>query len=284
MAKTRNSKTEPAPASSTPDTRTRLLTAAQTTGRLGKSTLLTTLATWASFAELPWAGVDADPANRTFSDVLNSRGDARIATLPINQPQSLDAIFRHANSAPVCLVDFPAGATDLILQHMEAKRTLEGFAEKGVRMTIFLFASPDETAEASMRDLVSNLRGHADFIVVKNDARFSSERFMRSRAAKTLEEMGAPTITMPSISSFTFRDIQSAEARLQKILALPDAVDHVSIDSRLDIEYFLNSLYRQFEDAGTKLLPPGVRVRNTVPRTEKAEPVRASRFADPLDF
>ncbi len=282
-----------APASQTPpfasetpspagDGKTRFICALQSTGRVGKSTAIQSLASYLDFAGVPWAGVDADPEHTSFSNAF-----ASVAHFPLSTPESLDQIFRHADSAPVCLADFPAGATETILDHLKRRQVLTGFRERSIRMTILLFASPDPTAEASFRAVFTALRGQADFILVQNDARFSSARFAGSRAAQTLAELGAPTLTLPALSSFTLREVAQAEGKLRRRLSLAEARQHVGTDSRLDLDYFINRVWAQWEDQAALIVPDAQLIAHRLERV--AEPAAAGRgaydeFADPLDL
>jgi hypothetical protein len=209
-----------------------------------------------------------------------------VAHFPLSSPENLDRIFRHADSAPVCLADFPAGSTETILDHLKRRQVLVGFAERGVRMTVLLFASPDPTAEASLRAVFTTLKGQVDFIVVQNDARFSSARFASSPAARSLAEMGTPTVTLPALSSFSLREVAQAEGKLRRRLPLAEARQHVGTDSRLDIDYFTNQVWAQWEEHADLIVPDAKLIQHRLERA--AEPATHGaaydEFADPLDL
>ena len=263
------------------DLKTRFVCALQSTGRVGKSTALQGIASWLEFAGVPWAGVDADPEHTTFSDVFTS-----VAHFPLTTADSLDKIFRHADYRPVCLVDFPAGATDQLLDHIERRQVLAGFREKGVRMTVLLFASPDPTAEESFRRVFTALRGEVDFMLVHNDARYSSARFDASRAAATLADLATPPVTLPARSTLTLREVAAAEAKLRRRLSLAEAREHVGTDSRLDLDYFTGRVWQQLEDCAERIVPDPAAIGRRVERAG-SQSVRAAaydRFTDPLDL
>ena len=281
--KASRTKTPTSEAPSPAPCKTRFLCALQSTGRVGKSTAIQSLASYLDFAGVPWAGVDADPEHRTFSSAFPD-----VAHFPLSSPESLDQIFRHADSAPVCLVDFPAGSTENILDHLKRRQVLTGFAERGVKMTVLLFSSPDPTAEASFRAVFTTLKGQVDFILVQNDARFSSARFASSPAGKTLAGLGAPTVTLSALSSFSLREVAQAESKLRRRLSLAEARAHVGTDSRLDLDYFTNQVWAQWEQHAALIVPDAKLIQH---RLERATgPATAARgaaydeFADPLDL
>ena len=261
--------------------KTRFVCALQSTGRVGKSTALQSLASWLDFAGVPWAGVDADPEHTSFSNAFPS-----VAHFPLTDADSMERIFRHAASRPVCLVDFPAGVTDQVLSHIERRQVLRGFLEKGVRLTVLLFASPDPTAEASLRAVYTALKGKADFVVIRNDARFSATRFEESALARTLAEQGVPTLSLPALSSFTLREVAQAESKLRRRVSLAEARGHVGTDSRLDLDYFINQVWAQWEDSAALIVPDQSLIQQRLERaTEPAAKGAAyDEFADPLDL
>ena len=130
-----------------------LICAMQSTGRIGKSTSTQVIASWLEFAGIKWSGIDADPEHTNFSEYF-----MRVDRQPITAPGSLDAIFRTAGkNTPVTLVDFPAGATRTVLDHLETRQTLDALDARGVGLVILLFGSPDPTAESSLREVVTAL-------------------------------------------------------------------------------------------------------------------------------
>ena len=253
-----------APASEAPSSslcKTRFICALQSTGRVGKSTAIQSLASYLDFAGVTWDGVDADPEHRSFSSAFPD-----VAHFPLSSPESLDQIFRHADSAPVCLADFPAGSTETILDHLKRRQVLTGFAERGVRMTVLLFSSPDPTAEASFRAVFTTLKNQVDFIVVRNDARFSSARFAGSPAGKALAELGAPTVILPALSSLSLREVAQTESKLRRRLSLAEARQHVGTDSRLDLDYFTNQVWAQWEQHAALIVPDAKLIQHRLER------------------
>ena len=257
-----------------------ILCALQSTGRIGKTTTLQALAHWLDFAQVEWTGLDADPEHKGFSERFS-----KVAHLPLTKPEALDSIFRFAGQkSPVAIVDFPAGATTEVLRHMEARNVLDALDARGARLVVLIFGSPDPTAEASLRDVLVALRDRARYVVIQNDARFSSERFAASKAAELLRSKGAPTLVLPALSSLTLREIGEAESKLRRRLALAEAREHVGTDSRLDLDYFCQRVAAQGEEAAETLLPAASLIQRRLERSASAAKRTIDEFADPLDI
>ena len=152
-----------------------MICALQSTGRIGKSTSTQVIASWLEFAGIKWGGIDADPEHTNFSEYF-----MRVDRQPITTAGSLDAVFRNAGrNTPVTLVDFPAGATRTVLDHLETRQTLDALDARGVGVVVLLFGSPDPTAESSLRETVTALRDRVKYVLIRNDARFPARSSTR---------------------------------------------------------------------------------------------------------
>ena len=257
-----------------------LICALQSTGRIGKSTSLQVITSWLDFAGIKWGGADADPEHTNFSDYF-----MRVDRQPITAPSSLDAIFRNAGqNAPVTLVDFPAGATRTVLDHLEARQTLNALDARGVGMVVLLFGSPDPTAESSLRDVVSTLRDRVKYVLIRNDARFSSAKFDASPVAERLRARGTPTIALPMLSPLTLREVAAFETQFKRRLTWAEARDHVGTDSHFDLDNVFRQVAAQCEDAAGVLLPDAGLVRKQIERKPESKRETLDKFSDPLDF
>lgn len=257
-----------------------LICALQSTGRIGKSTSLQVITSWLDFAGIKWGGADADPEHTNFSDYF-----MRVDRHPITAASSLDAIFRTAGqNAPVNLVDFPAGATRIVLDHLEARQTLNALDTRGVGMVVLLFGSPDPTAESSLRDVVSTLRDRVKYVLVRNDARFSSAKFDASPVAERLRARGTPTISLPMLSPLTLREVAAFETQFKRRLTWAEARDHVGTDSHFDLDNVFRQVAAQCEDAADVLLPDAGLIRRQIERKPENKREALDKFSDPLDF
>lgn len=273
---------EPAPVPdqpASPAITSTLICALQSTGRIGKSTTTQVIASWLDFAGVKWGGVDADPEHTTFSEYF-----MRVNHHPITTASSLDTIFRNAGKTPVSLADFPAGSTRTILDHMEARQTLDALDARHVRLVVLLFGSPDPTAEASLREVVMALRDRVKYVLVRNDARFSSEKFDASPAAERLRARGAPTIALPTLSALTLREVATLENQFKRRLTWAEAREHVGTDSHFDLDNVFQQVAVQCEDAANVLLPDTELIQRRIERKPGLARRTVDKFSDPLDF
>lgn len=259
----------------------RVVTALQSTGRLGKSTVLEAFASWLDFAGVPFAGADLDGDHRTFSDKLNGAGVERVGAFSLDQPDHLDDALRSVNIAPVVLMDVPAGGTERILDHIVNARVLDAMEEKGARWTVFVFSSPDPTAGHSLGHIFHVLKDHADFIIVRNPARFSSDEFERTSGREDLRARNTPTITMPAMSGGTLREVTELQDAKQRFFTLAEAKSQLGVDSRFAVDAFLGSMFRQFEENASILVPEGTEFRRMPKAPARAERTPRPRFASP---
>ena len=257
-----------------------LICALQSTGRIGKSTITQVIASWLDYAGIRWSGIDADPEHTTFSEYF-----MRVGHHPITTPSSLDTIFRNAGkTTPVSLADFPAGSTRTILDHFEARQTLDALDARGVRLVVLLFGSPDPTAEASLRETVLALRDRVKYVLIRNDARFSSEKFDASPAAERLRSRGAPTISLPVLSPLTLREVATLENQFKRRLTWAEAREHVGTDSHFDLDNVFHQVAVQCEDAAGVLLPDTGLIQRRIERKPELARRTVDKFSDPLDF
>ena len=257
-----------------------LICALQSTGRIGKSTSIQVITSWLDYAGIKWSGADADPEHTNFSDYF-----MRVDRHPITASSSLDAIFRNAGqSTPVSLVDFPAGATRTVLDHLEARQTLNAFDARGVQMVVLLFGSPDPTAESSLRDVVSTLRDRVKYVLIRNDARFSSAKFDASPVAERLRARGTPTISLPVLSPLTLKEVAGFETQFKRRLTWAEAREYVGTDSHFDLDNVFRQVAAQCEDAAEVLLPDMGLVQRRIERKAESQRESLDKFSDPLDF
>lgn len=273
--------TVPAPdVAETPAKTSTLICALQSTGRIGKSTSLQVITSWLDYAGIKWTGADADPEHTNFSDYF-----MRVDRHPITISSSLDAIFRNAGQgAPVTLVDFPAGATRIVLDHFEARQTLNALDARGVGVVVLLFGSPDPTAESSLRDVVSTLRDRVKYVLIRNDARFSSAKFDASPVAERLRARGTPTISLPVLSPLTLKEVSSYETQFKRRLTWAEAREYVGTDSHFDLDNVFRQVAAQCEDAAGALLPDAGLVKRQIERKPQTQRESIDKFSDPLDF
>ena len=255
----------------------RFITCFQSSGRIGKSTMLEGVLAWAAFAGVSAAIVDCDAEHRTLSkrypeanfvDATRSRDD--FLQLVTSMPDSLMSV-----------ADFPAQATEFLLDSMQSLRVLDALEANGTHMTVLMFAADDPTATASMAKTYRALGNRVDYIVVKNPARFRSQHFDESALAEMFRRMRAPVVEIPTLTATTLQAVASASAEKRQHLTYVEAAKAGCIPQicRFEIEYFLNRMLTQCEDAARLLVPDPAAIKNKVFRPEKSAAVAIDEFA-----
>jgi hypothetical protein len=240
----------------------RLVTCFQSSGRIGKSTALEGILAWAAFAGIPAGAVDCDAEHRTLSKRFP-------ATLFADATKSKDEFLQlimDLPDAPLAVADFPAQATDFLLNAMDALRVLDALDASETRLTVLMFGADDPTATASMAKTYRALGNRVDYIVVKNPARFRSHLFDESSLAELFRQKKVPVIELPAITATTLQQINAASAERKRHLTFAEAVKTPSLPAlcRFEIEHFLNRVYVQCEDAAEVLVPDAKIIQNCV--------------------
>jgi hypothetical protein len=252
----------------------RFITCFQSSGRIGKSTMLEAILTWASFAGVPAAIVDCDGEHLTLSKrfpeaafVDATRSKDEFLQLMTSMPES-----------PISVADFPAQATEFLLDSMQSLRVLDALEKSETRMTVLMFAADDPTATASMAKTYRALGHRVDYIVVKNPARFRSSLFDESSLADLFRQNKVPVIELPAITATTLQQINAASAARKKHLTFSEALKVPSLHQmcRFEVEHYLNRIFVQCEDAADVLLPNVGLIQNRVVRL-------ADRLAQQVD-
>jgi hypothetical protein len=242
----------------------RFITCFQSSGRIGKSTMLEGILAWASFAGVPAAIVDCDGEHLTLSKRFPEAAF-------VNATHSRDEFLQLMSSmpdSPLSVADFPAQATEFLLDSMQSLRVLDALESNGTRMTVLMFAADDPTATASMAKTYRALGHRVDYIVVKNSARFRSQLFDESSLAQLFHQNKVPVIELPAITATTLQQINAASAERKRHLTFVEAVNLSSLQPlcRYEIEHFLNRVYIQCEDAARVLVPDSALIKNKVTR------------------
>jgi hypothetical protein len=259
----------------------RLVTCFQSSGRIGKSTVFEGVLAWAGFAGIPVAAVDCDAEHRTLSKKFP---EAAFVDATNSKDEFLQLIMELPDT-PLAVADFPAQATDFLLNAMESLRVLDALDARETRMTVLMFAADDLTATASMAKTYRALGDRADYLLVKNPARFRSHAFDESALAELFRKNNVPVLDLPAITTTTLQTIADASAEKKKHLAFSEAVKIQSIHPmcRFEIEHFLNRVFVQCEDAARVLVPEPAIIKNKVFRpTDKAARKAIDEF-NPLD-
>jgi hypothetical protein len=240
----------------------RLVTCFQSSGRIGKSTVFEGILTWAGFAGIPVGAVDCDAEHRTLSKRFP---EAVFVDATRSKDEFLQLIMELPDT-PLAVADFPAQATDFLLNAMDSLRVLDALDANETRLTVLMFGADDPTATASMAKTYRALGDRADYFLVKNPARFRSHAFDQSALAEVFKKNRVPVLELPALTATTIQAIEIASAEKKKHLTYSEAVKISSIHPmcRFEIEYFLNRIFTQCEDAARVLVPEPTTIKNKV--------------------
>ncbi len=259
----------------------RLVTSFQSSGRIGKSTAFEGILTWARFAGIPVAAVDCDAEHKTLSKRFP---EAAFVDASRSKDEFLQLIMELPD-APLAVADFPAQATDFLLSAMDSLRVLDALDARETRLTVLMFAADDPTATASLAKTYRALGDRADYLLVKNPARFRSEVFDQTALAELFKKNRVPVLELPTVTATTIQAIETASAERKKHLTFAEAakIPFIPQICRFEIEYFLNRMLTQCEDAARVLVPDPAMIKNRVSRpTDKAARPPIDEF-NPLD-
>jgi hypothetical protein len=247
----------------------RLVTCFQSSGRMGKSTGLEGILTWARFAGIPVGAVDCDAEHRT----LSKRFPEAVFVDATRSKDEFLQLIMELPDVPLAVADFPAQATDFLLSAVESLRVLDALDARETRLTVLMFAADDPTATASMAKTYRALGDRVDYFLVKNPARLRSHTFDESALAGLFRKNKVPVLELPALTATTIQAIEIASAEKKKHLTYSEAVKICSIHPmcRFEIEHFLNRVFTQCEDAAQVLVPDPAIIKNKVFRpTDKA--------------
>jgi hypothetical protein len=257
-------------------TQHRTLTSFQSTGRIGQSTLKQGLISWLGFAAIDFSAVDADDEHRTLSawyPELTTR-------IPYRNDDDLLAILNAPIDAPVHLIDFPSMHSQSILMAFDHFNALKLFESRNIRLTAFIFASDERAAMNSAHQIITAFESNADYVIVKNPARFASGIFENSKPAALLKKLNASTIEIPRITGATLETLDAASRRAKKALTFREGEPLLEIGSQFELEHWRNRLFAQFEDIAKVLLPSPDLIQQKVERPKQ----KTLAVVDPYDL
>lgn len=257
--------------------RTKLIAPLQSLGRIGKSTLAQAMLSWADYAGIPSAAVDADDEHRTLSGWY---GD-EVTRLPFRSKEDLLPLLDAVGQAPLELVDFPAQATDMILSAIRDFGALQTLAERGVRLTIPLFASSERAGMLSAHRIITELGADADYLIITNPARFKSDIFTNSKIPAMVP--GAGRVHLGAITAYTMGHLDEAGKAARRPLTFEEALPLLNNTSasRHELRTWLNAVFCQFEDNAELLIPDVSLIQHRVLRA--ANPV-LTETVNPFDL
>ncbi len=233
----------------------------QSKGGLGKSFETEARVAWLDSHGISWRGSDLDDRHRTFGD--KHPHDVHIYKMgsDMEAKEVFQTIFRGIlqQQEDVHVIDTRAQMDELFTTSVEDYSLLELCREKGIRMTQFMFPSDEMASMLNFTDLVRFGAGTVDFVVVENPARTKGKLFRGSRLDRTMQELGAQIITLPTIIYSTLRAMEIAENKAGRGIPLAefaaDEAGHLDAFRRREIQSFLGKMYAQYNCIADLLLP-----------------------------
>jgi hypothetical protein len=251
----------------------RMIAPMQSIGRCGKSTFMQLIHHFLGESGIESAIIDLDEEHKTMKGWY-----PEVTLLPFRESQDLGRLFNFCGSLPVELMDFPAQATEEILKGFAAFNAAAIFAEKGIRLTVPIFASNESVAMQSAARIIQATSSFADYVIVRNPAKYESHLFEASRLMDMLN--GAPVIEIPKLSPMTVTEIQNASRTSRKLLTFVEATEQVPIAARMEIKHWLNRCAQQIHSAKEFFVPDVSLVRNTYEELPTGAPKEKIDFFD----
>lgn len=254
------------------DVKSRLVAPVQSIGRCGKSTLLQLVFQYLTESKVETSLIDCDDQHSTLQ-----KWYPEIALMGFKRAGDLARLFEYAGESPSELIDFPAQATSEILEAFRAFQVERLFAEKGIALTIPIFASNEPAAMVSAAKIHAETKGFADYILVENPAKFASNLFDESKLA-TVMFKDAPRIRIPALSTHTVEAIQKKGVELRKSLTFADAVAVLPIAARMETQHWMARIFDQFNGFKELLTADPAAVRNDFRPVEESKPSKDVDF------
>ena len=249
----------------TPTIARRFLACTQSRGGIGKTTFAEALISWLNFARVPYGAMDADPQNQTLSRRYPNEVHLFDAT---KTKADFLRLMMALPDDPVILVDFPAQATDTLLEYAEHYGLSDFFEKRGIRPTLIIFGADDPAVKLSGSDTVKFFLDRADYVLVENPGKFDSNVFKSTPLFKWLIDHGTPTVRLPAIAAPTIDAWEALERKEGCYLSLDKASKHEGMHelSRYELQFFRDRMLTQLEDIADRLLPDVSLIKNKVAR------------------
>ncbi len=242
-------------------------------GGLGKSVEAEFRAAWLLARGIDWRGSDLDDRHRTFS----GRHPNRVAVLRSESPEEAKEAYLATfissihDAFPVHIVDSRAQADEFFVDAAKNFNFLSLAAEHGVRSTLFIFPSDELETMGNLTKLVQFCAHRVDFVIVENPARSGSRLFKNSTFEKTLLDLGAKKIRLPTISSPTMLAMEGVEHKLKRGISFAEFATresgHLEPLMAAELQYALTQMYTSYDAIADVLLPTALAARVQLPKS-----------------
>ena len=257
----------------------------QSTGRVGKSTTVQALLSWAQFAGIPAGALDADEEHHSLSDAFPE--SAVLMPRVTTDPDAFKRVITMATKkhTPMFLADFPAQATKFILEQFSTFSALDALESAGVKTTILLFPADDKTAQESLGNVVKAFGDRADYILVSNPKCFTQTQFDASPARERMAALGAKNLYIPALTKSTMEEVKKENRKVRRELPLVEASELLEDNlSKIELSGWVQKMRLQFQELAPLLVDPAL-IKNRVEdvtkgaaKSDKVDPL------NPLDF
>jgi len=214
-------------------------------GGVGKSFLARTLMDWYGRTGVDVKAFDTDKTNSTFYRFF--RGQENVAQLDVDAVEDLDQLLNvvSVKTNGVILVDCAARTMDQLLSWMRDVDFAGMKTELGFQMTIAFVMGPEKDCVAILRDLVEEMKGSADYVIIRNRAKGRSfDIYDNSAIRKSLNELyKASEIDLPAMFEKTALTVDRLNVNFEKALEHKE----VQIADRQRIKIYRDKTRAMFE-------------------------------------
>jgi hypothetical protein len=155
--------------------------------------------------------------------------------------------------------DTRAQADALIMGALEELQVLDVCAEQDVRLTFFLFPTDDTESMINAGRLFLYAGDRVDYVIVHNPAKARGDLFKGSLLEQQLDEFGAKTITLPTITPTTLLAAEKAEANAKHGLSFAELsrfdAGHLERLLAGEIQWAMQRMFQQYDSIADLLLP-----------------------------
>ncbi len=246
----------------------RLICPLQSTGQVGKSTVLSSIVEYLKANEISYRAIDADGEHKTLS-----RWYSNTLHVPFSEKNDLLTILGSLGTEKVQLIDFPAQATTTLLKALMDFDAIAFLAERGIRVTIVLFANQDQAGMVAASDIFKTLGRTVDYLVVENPVKFGSSGFWKSRLGEAFENDAK--LTLPALPDDTVYKINLESKKLNRVCNFIEAVDHLQGIDKMALSCWKKEVFSSLHSVARVFLPVG----HEIPEAEEFEikkPVRSN--------
>lgn len=234
----------------------RLICPLQSTGQVGKSTVLASIIEYLKVTDTSYRAIDADGEHKTLSTWYDD-----VQHIPFAEKHDLLSVLGALGSEKTQLVDFPAQATTAILNALADFDAISFLAERGIRVTVVLFANQDQAGMMAAADIYRTLGRTVDYLVVENPAKFGSTGFWRSRLGKAFEN--DPRLVLPTLPDDIVYQVNLESKKHGKILHFIEAIKVIDGLEKSALISWRKEVFTALHKACRVLLPVGAPAPDT---------------------